>query len=249
MKILLIFCVLFLLPAIASAENEFEVLALKKMPEIQELFSMIPAQKAALELKIQGLRDERGRLADLERSRSKTISDEVEALKEEIDNLEWQIFIKKVRPLVRKYSWAIPNDQAITGIKKYGPIVEIAAGSGYWAKLLKDAGVDIVAYDNGDASYTQYWTEVKHGDENIVTEHPDRTLFLCWPPKWNEMAFLALKNHKGQHVIYAGEMGENSATATPLFFKELKDHFDLVESIGVLNWPPYSDKVYVFRRR
>ncbi|KAG7397358.1 hypothetical protein PHYBOEH_000870 [Phytophthora boehmeriae] len=46
-----------------------------------------------------------------------------------------------------KYSWAIPDERALQIIKHYGPIVEMGAGSGYWARLLQLRGVDIVAYD------------------------------------------------------------------------------------------------------
>lgn len=38
---------------------------------------------------------------------------------------------------IEKYSYAIPNHDALSIIKKYGPIVEIGSGSGYWAHLLK----------------------------------------------------------------------------------------------------------------
>uniref|UniRef100_A0AAV1UJU6 Uncharacterized protein n=1 Tax=Peronospora matthiolae TaxID=2874970 RepID=A0AAV1UJU6_9STRA len=46
-----------------------------------------------------------------------------------------------------RYSWAIPDERALQIIKHYGPIVEMGAGSGYWARLLQDRGVDVVAYD------------------------------------------------------------------------------------------------------
>ncbi|KAG2767913.1 hypothetical protein PC129_g1200 [Phytophthora cactorum] len=46
-----------------------------------------------------------------------------------------------------KYSWAIPDERALQIIKHYGPIVEMGAGSGYWARLLQLRGVDVVAYD------------------------------------------------------------------------------------------------------
>ncbi|KAG7385694.1 hypothetical protein PHYPSEUDO_001148 [Phytophthora pseudosyringae] len=46
-----------------------------------------------------------------------------------------------------KYSWAIPDERALQILKHYGPIVEMGAGSGYWARLLQLRGVDLVAYD------------------------------------------------------------------------------------------------------
>jgi len=31
-----------------------------------------------------------------------------------------------------QYSWAIPDVRAIKAIQAFGPVVEIAAGKGYW---------------------------------------------------------------------------------------------------------------------
>jgi hypothetical protein len=53
--------------------------------------------------------------------------------------------------LVKKYSWAIPSPESIEWIVKVldgRPVVEIGAGTGYWAWLLTQAGVDIRCYDH-----------------------------------------------------------------------------------------------------
>lgn len=49
--------------------------------------------------------------------------------------------------LVTKYAWAVPNPSVLQQIVKYSPLVEIGAGTGYWAKLITDYGGKIVAYD------------------------------------------------------------------------------------------------------
>ena len=46
------------------------------------------------------------------------------------------------------YAWAIPNNLALRIIQHYGPVIEIGAGKGYWARLLVDSfGVDILCFD------------------------------------------------------------------------------------------------------
>ncbi|TDH73203.1 uncharacterized protein CCR75_003075 [Bremia lactucae] len=50
--------------------------------------------------------------------------------------------------LAMKYSWAIPDERALQIIKSFGPIVEMGAGNGYWARLLQLRDVDIIAYDH-----------------------------------------------------------------------------------------------------
>lgn len=45
------------------------------------------------------------------------------------------------RPLCNKYSWSIPCDAALERIKGLGrPVVDMMAGTGYWASLLAAKG-------------------------------------------------------------------------------------------------------------
>ncbi len=49
--------------------------------------------------------------------------------------------------LIAAYSHAVPNLEALRVLGGLAPLLEIGAGSGYWARLLKDLGTDILAYD------------------------------------------------------------------------------------------------------
>ena len=49
--------------------------------------------------------------------------------------------------LARLYAFAVPNTAALAELSTHAPIVEIGAGTGYWASQLKNMGVDVVAYD------------------------------------------------------------------------------------------------------
>jgi hypothetical protein len=53
--------------------------------------------------------------------------------------------------LVERFAWAVPSDEAIRTIAGLGSIVEIGAGTGYWASLLELAGADIAAFDKAPA--------------------------------------------------------------------------------------------------
>ena len=74
---------------------------------------------------------------------------------ESLSNKEPFSFCDKVscrNKLVEIYSWAVTDQKAIDQIVKTTKdmgIVEIGAGRGYWASILADYGVDIVAYDIG----------------------------------------------------------------------------------------------------
>lgn len=51
------------------------------------------------------------------------------------------------RVLSERFAWAVPTDEAILAIAELGPIVEIGAGTGYWAWLLEQAGAEVLAFD------------------------------------------------------------------------------------------------------
>jgi hypothetical protein len=116
------------------------------------------------------------------------------------------------RDLVDKYSWAIPNEEAILAIKDLGKkIIEIGAGRGYWGWLLHQVGVDIVCYDKGlpnnwHSRYGDltYYPVLEGGPEELL-ENKDRTLFLCWPPYDDDLVTQCLDRYDGEIIIYVGE--------------------------------------------
>lgn len=57
--------------------------------------------------------------------------------------------IRAKRVSTQRYAFAIPDDRAVSAIVRHAPkIVEVGAGTGYWARQLADAGADVVAYDH-----------------------------------------------------------------------------------------------------
>lgn len=152
------------------------------------------------------------------------------------------------RELIYKCAYAIPDDKALRKIAKYSPIVEIGAGSGYWAYLLAKMGVDIVAYDNWRNPDRKQWFDVQTSDESVVKNHADRALFLCWPPFKDEMALKAIRKYKGKTVIYIGE-DRDGCTATKSFFDFLDEHFEAEDSVEIPVWPTTHDRLVIFKRK
>lgn len=156
---------------------------------------------------------------------------------------------------VYKYAWAIPCKRALEVIAQYSPIVEIGAGSGYWASLLKEMGADVVAYDVSTTkqykgSYNHFYKhyfEVKEGSESAVKDHADRALFLCWPPYNDKMAVNTLKQYRGETVLYVGE-GKGGCTASDSFFNLLTKNFSEEESVEIPVWFGIHDRLFVFKR-
>lgn len=90
--------------------------------------------------------------------------------------------------LVRRYAYGVTNDEALEAIVAASPagVVELGAGTGYWARLLHERGVDVIAYDrwppgsgaNDFVDDDVQWFPVREGDERAVAGHADRTLLL-----------------------------------------------------------------------
>lgn len=148
--------------------------------------------------------------------------------------------------IARHFSWAVPNDEAIACIGRYArDVVEIGAGSGYWAWLMRQAGLNVAAFDNDPPRFV--WTDVQRGDERAWSGRPGSTLFLCWPPWATDMAFNALVHYQGPYFIYVGEWMLGNANAR--FFQRLVEQYEAVESVAIPQWSARDDHLTVFRRR
>lgn len=172
--------------------------------------------------------------------------------------------------LVRRYSWAIPDPvtlQFIAALSSKG-IVEVGAGTGYWAWQLSQLGVDVVAYDlkpphvhpNGFHQLQEVKTEadcvlredtffdVQPEDAAVAAaRHSDRVLMLCWPPYRETMAVRALEAFQGDRVIYIGE-GDGGCTGGARFHATLAAQWDEVATHRPVQWYGMHDWVTVYDR-
>lgn len=167
--------------------------------------------------------------------------------------------------LVKKYAWAIPTNEALDAIARHAPqgIIEIGAGTGYWASLLRERGVDVLAFDmaplapaghaapylnryHGDALP---WTQVELGTEHILMGdlHHERALFLCWPPYADDMAANALRFYRGDTLIYIGESG-GGCTGDDAFHGMLEQAWEEVACVGLPQFPGIHDDLTIYRR-
>jgi len=151
--------------------------------------------------------------------------------------------------LTKKYAFAIPTDKAIRKLVELSPLIEICAGTGYWAKLISEAGGDIIAIDNGERTdFTHKWFEIQKGTHDEVSKYPDRTLLLCWPPLNDIMAYETVELYKGETVVYIGE-GDGGCNATEEFFEYLEKNFVEQETIAIPQWPGIHDYFVIWRRK
>ena len=131
--------------------------------------------------------------------------------------------------LKRRHACSIPNSIALDFLADIGPLVEIGAGGGLWARRLAERDVDIVAYDtptfdedyqDGGAVHihasklteVNWFDGMKRGDPSRASEHADRALLLSWPDISGEgdYALTALQSYTGDTVVTIGEWRDHT---------------------------------------
>ena len=126
------------------------------------------------------------------------------------------------------YAWAIPDERALRICEAFAPIVEIGAGAGYWARLLRDRGVDVACYDKDVGDETRAagieaapWTEVRRGGAEALKDHKASTLLLCYPDDHEDggeretpLSVECLEAFDGDLIIHVGELFGDSLSVS-----------------------------------
>ena len=162
--------------------------------------------------------------------------------------------------IVSEYSFTIPCYDVLKKVASYSPIVEIGAGSGYWARCLSEMSADVIAYDsfppgqqspwdwyNSNSWFNDSWYNIIKGDESSAAHHPDRTLFLAWPAPLSPMAYNTLagyKNAGGKRIIYIGD--PHPASSGDEYFYELLYEHREIEKIDLYSWPGINEKLLIY---
>lgn len=159
--------------------------------------------------------------------------------------------------LVRQYCWTIPDPDTVTFVAEHarGGLVDPIAGTGYWAYLLGQVGVDVVCYDlnPGTVLHHNGW----HGEDlyapvgasdgtDAVALHSDRTLFLSWPPYETEAGARILTAYAGNRLIYIGE--GQGATGNAELNQILEKEWTEVDSRQPVQFWGVQDRLTVYER-
>lgn len=134
-------------------------------------------------------------------------------------------------PAIERWSFAVPGPEALSAIAELGPITELGCGTGYWASLLSELGVDVLAFDQCGPDWRRWfpcgamWGGVAVGgvEKAFDAGVAGRTLFLCWPSYGEPFALDALSAFEaggGKTVVYVGE-GLGGCTADGNFHYRL----------------------------
>ena len=156
------------------------------------------------------------------------------------------------KELIEKYSWAIPDERVIPYLAEFDEIVEIGAGSGYWAHCVNDAGGRVMPYDinppdtpdlGGDA-----WVDVERVNvfnmRDDVFKHP---ILIVWPAV-NEGVATEVADRGPPHILYVGET-RGGCTAEDEFFDLLDERYGLIAKIQIPSYAGVNDDFYHYVRK
>lgn len=154
--------------------------------------------------------------------------------------------------LVEEYSWAIPDERVLPYLSEFGEIIEVGAGSGYWAYAVNKEGGDVMPYDidppktkdmGGDA-----WTHVERANvfnmDEEVFEYP---ILLVWPAL-NEGVATEVADRGPPHILYVGET-RGGCTGEDEFFDLLDERYGLVAKIELPSYAGVHDDFYHYVRK
>ena len=161
---------------------------------------------------------------------------------------------------VRKYCWSVPSPDAVDFViaAANDRILDPIAGTGYWAYLLTQGGVDCLAFDENPPAVERddnewhpnsaTFTHVEQADavDTVKAHGHDRTLFLSWPPN-SPLAHDILTAYPGNRVIYLGE-NKHGCTGDSAFFELLDWEWTISEFFVLSQWDTIHDALWVFDR-
>lgn len=157
---------------------------------------------------------------------------------------------------IREYGFAIPDFRALRAIQKHSPngVIEIGAGSGYWAMLLSKLGVKVEAYDSATGKYRGGFEVGKYPTvhqldhkQALSKEHDKMTLFMCWPDYNVEWPTEALKLYRGNTFAYIGE-GSYGCTGGESLHELLAAEWHVACERRIPQWSGINDYLTIYER-
>jgi len=159
--------------------------------------------------------------------------------------------IDKWRECILKFGFSIPCSEVVEALILDSPLVEVGAGTGYWTKILKDAGADIVATDIDvwKNSKLVFGVDIKRMDATkAVKIYPNRNVFMSWPSVSMPWAAEMAKGIQPDRLLfYLGEW--KGCTADDEFHEFVADNFEDRGAVEVPKWPGIHDRLYILRRK
>ena len=178
------------------------------------------------------------------------------------------------RAFTTYFGWSVPCKEAVEAIKKYArqPLYDVLAGTGYWTKILKKAGINVIASDIHKITSKNYYHRsredlpdisnlIKPEKEKILRRNALRVAYdlkrerlkgdvlISWAPYEKPFATDILEMLPiGSRVFYIGE-GMGGCTADASFHKYLCVNFEHLHTEYLPQFPGIHDYLSVYEKK
>ena len=153
------------------------------------------------------------------------------------------------RSFIARFAYAAPTPEAVHELARFldaHRTLEVGAGLGLWARLLRDEGVSIAATDVAPMLEQSFIDVTRLDAAAAVVTHPEcDALLLVWPPHKQAMAYRALRCFRGERLACVGDpqfIGDGA------FQEEVAKGWTLEGKVSLPSWPGLIDSVRVYRR-
>lgn len=161
------------------------------------------------------------------------------------DSFKGQQWFGERKRLVEKYSWAVPNEQALLYLSEFDNITEVGAGSGYWANCIEEMGGSVRATDIDPPDET--WTDVERvGVEDL--DLGEDVVLSVWPPCGHPKVAEKILHQKSPHIVYVGEP-RGGCTASDGFFDTVERKYGLVAKVDIPSYTGIHDDLFHYVRK
>ncbi|MER7167262.1 hypothetical protein ABT336_14480 [Micromonospora sp. NPDC000207] len=162
--------------------------------------------------------------------------------------------------LTDRYAWTITDPATVAFVAEHlnGLAIDPLAGTGYWAYLLGQAGVEVVASDHQPPNETTNHyhhagvthTRVKQDDaiKAVARRCAGWSLFLAWPPYDEPTGTNIIRAYEGDRIVYVGE-GYGGCCGDDAMFELLGSEWVQVAEHRPVQFAGIHDFVTVYDRR
>jgi len=165
--------------------------------------------------------------------------------------------VRRRNEAIQRFGFAILSSLAVQALHRYGRLLEVGAGSGYWSYELRKAGADVIATDPEPFSGVYFNPEKMWGEvlrmtaREAIEAYPRRLLLMVWPSiggAWANDALWAFGESGGSEFAYVGE-GPGGCTADDAFFELLEREWAQSAEFDVPQWSGIHDYGAIYTKK
>jgi len=153
-------------------------------------------------------------------------------------------------------SWSLPCTEAVEAIAsscwRTWPttgIIDVCAGTGYWAAVLLQAGLQVTAVDIQPPRPRNFRfprSEVLCMDGvHALACYPGRDVFMSWPPYDDPFGANVVRAMKpGQRLYFVGEY--EGCTGDGYLFRVLEEDFTEIQNVNIPRFEALYDSLFIY---